>query len=311
MRGTCTEFEVAAADQGAPTANLALTTDYVYFTARSIYADAPLLLRRVSRATLEHETLNEGQWDSVEALAASSARLYVLANYGSELWSMPLSGGRVRREEDLPESIDTIAAHGGYVYYTSDGSVYRRDESDSSVDEYGTEPFAAPLLAATKDGLFVAFNTDDEFSTQTYELIFLDRTWKAERLGRGPGGIFALTAFDRKKAYFMLGGPYDPGQSAQVMQAGDQEPIVNSRYLTDLVDLVGAGSLFTTVKRPFRNELWLFDVESKSHFEFQTQGVIERSASDTPGEIWFFDRKQDAVVRIDVLRVLLPFFPEF
>jgi len=285
--GECQKFEVLVPNQFAPE-NIALAPDYAFLAARD--AANMLHVLRVSRWTGQIDTLAAvAPWFRIRASAVGSMRVYLSDE--DVLKSFALDGTDPR-DENL--TVETIAAHGGFLYYSSLGALYRWSETDRTptlVREFGATQSIE--LAGCTAGVFAAVNYPAATDPERYELYFLTPTVEPTLFHAGTGVAGRLVAA-YGDAYFLV------RQAERVeLRHVPGDPDVLDADATSLVELaaVSGGVLATFLSAT--SEGLRFYAQSDAHirFEWATRGDLLRFTSTFDGELWFVDSSPASLAR--------------
>jgi hypothetical protein len=271
--------------------SIALAPDYAFLAA---YDPSNFMhVRRVSRWNGQVDSLPADPfWYRIRASTVGSTRVFVSEEFA--LKSFALDGSDLRDEGLVVES---IAASGGFLYYTSLRSLYRWSETNRTpelVREFsGTQSIE---LATAGSSLFVAVNYPAGSEPARYELYVLAPTFEPSLIGGGSGTASGLVAV-YTDAYFVVRND----ASVELRHVpGSEQSFVLEPDASKLVELAAvAGGVFATFDTGTRWGLRFYAFNNAPiRFEWPTRGRLLCLTSTPEGELWFVDSSQAALVRV-------------
>jgi len=285
--GECQQFETLVPNQFSPE-NVALAPDYAFLAARD--AANTLHVLRVSRWTGQIDTLaTAAPWFRIRASAVGSMRVYFADEDALKSYALD---GTDPRDELL--TVESIAAHGGFLYHSSLGSLYGSSEGDRTptlVRAFG--PTQSIELAGSTAGVFAAVNYPAAAEPARYELYFLTPTTEPTLFHTGSGVAGRLvTAYG--DAYFIVRDA--ERVELRHLPAGAEVLDSDASSLVELAAVSGGvlATFFTATGQGLRFYAYS---DTQIRFEWATRGDLLRLTSTFDGELWFVDSAQAALAR--------------
>jgi hypothetical protein len=308
--GTCVPFETAVRDRSYAEGNIVVTSESIFFAARRNRGTGPLSLERLSRAEGTTRVLAEGAWSSVQALAATSTRLYVLGD--NTLWSLPLTGVELRDEAIDATALATTGAH---LALESGGRVYLRPGDDGTpLPLVGVEN--ARVIGGGPGAIAIARLRTT--TPRSYELLVHDlSSGVTNELASGPGEVTALEMVDSDQIYYAVSP--DPGfEDAVLYVAAEGSPPTALIPLPDVTKwtitrqlqspFFGATCVISSFLRGPKHGLRFNAVSGPSYFvEWPTAGDPFGLAT-VGSAVFFFDGTRAELVSGDLDAMLAPEF---
>jgi hypothetical protein len=299
--GECMPFEVAATNQVDPVGGIVLTSDFAYFAAERLQGGAASLrLQRVARRDLSDlQTLVEGHWSSIEGLAVTSRKLYVLGDNG-RLFGLTLPEASELADEPYGTSIESIDGQGRYLYLSDYWSVYRRDEGDDAETRvFHSADATGVRVSASSDGFFVFAAYTYPPVPPRYEVLFgRHETVEPALVAAGEGTVTMYSAFEDDVFFVVADGPSFTLRHASESES-EQVVATDAEHLTGLA--ASSANLVGAVSADFNDGLRVFSVDQTDVFhDWPTLGPVLALEADADGELWYFDSA--ALVRLSPYR---------
>lgn len=311
-RGECSPFEFMVSDREYLGGSVVFTEDHAFFASKTKLGD-DLRIERMRLADRSVETLlATSEWDSVDALAATSTRLYIAVD--SRLWSFPLHGGELR-DEGL--DAETIAAIGSTLLIVHGGNVFLRAGDVAhpvQVDGIEGAERAAAGDTAFAVSAIAGYTPDLGYS---HELYVFGPSDVPVRMSDGPGEITALELDDSttRRVHFAVAGPGSESVTLyEVEESGFPVPLFPLADVTRFI-VTERGVLASyeqEAERGGQRGLRFYPfAENRAALDWPLalapQGLSYGDESDTGELVWFFEPYTWSLVRTRLDEMLRPF----